>query len=136
VVQEVPDQVGDVFAALVQRRDVDREHVEPEEQVGAEPALAHGGRQVAVRGRDDPHINRDRLAAADPLDRALLEGAQQEDLRLLRQLADFVEEQRPPVGQLEAAGSPPGRAGEGPRLVAKQLAGDHTRGEGRAVDSH
>ena len=42
----------------------------------------------------------------------------------------------PAVGQLEAAEPALGRAGEGPRLVAEQLAGDHARGQGGAVDRH
>src|SRR5438477_435186 len=65
--QEVPHQVGNVFAALAQRRDADREHVEPKEQVGAESAPAGGARQVLVRGGDDADINRDGTMAADPL---------------------------------------------------------------------
>ena len=60
VMQEVPDQIGNVFAAFAQRRDVDREHVQPKEQVGPEAALVHRGRQVPVRGRDDAHVHRDR----------------------------------------------------------------------------
>src|SRR3954468_6964264 len=40
---EVRAQPGDVLAALAQRRQLDREHVEPEEQILAEPARRHLG---------------------------------------------------------------------------------------------
>ena len=53
-------------------------------------------------------------AAADALDDALLQHAQQHHLHFRRQFADFVQKDRPLVGQLKAADPPPGRAGEGP----------------------
>ena len=74
------------------------------------------------------------VAAADALDLALLEDAEQLGLRLQGQLADLVEEERAPVGQLEAADPPGDGAGEGALLVAEQLALDEPRGEGGAVD--
>jgi hypothetical protein len=42
---------------------------------------------------DDPGVDRDRLAAADPLDHPFLEEAQQLDLERQRDVADLVEEQ-------------------------------------------
>src|SRR6516162_9186835 len=39
------------------------------------------GRQVAVRGRDQPHVGPDRLAAAEALERLLLQQAQDLCLR-------------------------------------------------------
>src|SRR5262249_6344160 len=102
VVQEVPDQVGDVLAALAQRRDVDREHVGREEEVGPDPALAACGRQVLVGGRDHAYVHGNDFATADALDGAFLERPQEQYLRLGRQLADFVQKERPAVGQLKA----------------------------------
>ena len=67
VAEEVVGESGNVRAAVAERRDGDREDVQPVEQVGAEPAGLHVGREVAVRGRDDSHVDRDRVAA-DPLD--------------------------------------------------------------------
>ena len=60
------------------------------------------------------------FAAADRLDLALLQRAQQLDLRRQRQLADLVEEQRAAVGLDELAGVLFGGAGEGALLVAEQ----------------
>ena len=60
------------------------------------------------------------LRAADRLDLALLQRAQQLDLRGRRQFADLVEEQRAAVGLDELAGVLVGGAGEGAFLVAEQ----------------
>ena len=101
--EEMPHQVRDVFGALAQRRHRDREHVQAIEQVFAEAAAFDVVDQVAVGGRDDPHVDLDGLAPADRLDLALLDGAQQLDLRRHRQFADLVEEQRAAGGFDELA---------------------------------
>ena len=136
MLEEVADQVGDVFAVFAQRRHTDREDVQPKEQVGPEPPGIYFRFQVPVRGGDDAHVHRDRRRAADALDGPLLQDAEEHYLRLGRQFADFIEENRPLMGQLEATGAPPRRAGEGAGLVAEQFAGDHARRERGAVDSH
>ena len=79
----------------------DREDVQAVEQVRAELPLGDHLRQVTVRRGDEPHIHLDRLAAAEPLELLLLKHAQQLRLQFLRDIADFVEEQRPAVGQFE-----------------------------------
>ena len=66
-------------------------------------------------------------APADALELALLQDAQQRDLRLHRQLADLVEEDGPAVGELEAAEAPLRRAGERAFLVAEELRRDQRR---------
>ena len=107
---------------LAQRRQIDAQHVQPIEQVGAEAPLLHLLAQRPVGRRDDAHVDLDRLRAADAHELALLEHAQQLHLRRRRNLADLVEKERPRVGQLEAPEPPLGRAGERALLVAEQLA--------------
>ena len=119
---------------LAERRELDREDVEPVVEVLAERLLADGLEQVAVGGGDDADVDLDRRRAADPLELALLEDAEQLGLGLRGQLADLVEEERAAVGQLEPAAAPGDRAGEGALLVAEQLALDEPRGQGGAVD--
>ena len=114
----------------------DREYVEPEEQVGAELPLARRFLQVPVGGRHHARVRPQRLAAAHALELALLEDAQQGDLDRRRQLADLVEEDRAPGGQLEAAPPPFQRAGEGALLVPEQLRRDEPLGQRGAVDLH
>src|SRR5205823_5083760 len=53
--------------------------------------------------RHQPHVHPDRLRAAEALELLLLQHAQQLGLQFSRDVADLVEEQRPLVGQLEAA---------------------------------
>ena len=79
-------------------------------EILAEPALGHLGAELAVGRRDQAHVGVQRHRAADPLELAGLEHAQDLGLDRRRQLADLVEEQRAAVGQLEAA-----RACAGPR---------------------
>jgi hypothetical protein len=55
--------------------------VQAVEQVLAEASAFDVVDQVAVGGRDDPHVHLDGLPSADRLDLALLEGAQQFYLR-------------------------------------------------------
>ena len=74
------------------------------------------------------------VVAAEPLEAALLEHAQQLGLRDERQVADLVEEQRAVVGELEAARLAIVRAGERAFLVAEDLRLEQRVGERRAVD--
>ena len=131
--EEELHQVGQVLDALAQRRDADRDDVDAVEQVLAERALAHAALEVDVGGGDQPELHLDRLAAADPLDLALLDGAQQLGLEVELQVADLVEEQRAAVGQLELADLLAHRAGERALLVAEQRALDQLAGDGGDV---
>ena len=133
-VDQVPHEQRDVLAPIAQRRHGERKHVEPVEQIAAEAPLPHFLVQIAVGGGDDAHVDVDRPRAAEPLDLAVLQHAQQLRLQLERQLADLVEEDRAAVGQLEAAGLRRVRAGEGAALAAEQLALDQRRRQRRAVD--
>ncbi len=87
-----------------------------------------------MRGADDARVDRDRLAAADPLDHALLEEAQQLDLQRQRNVADLVEEQGAALRHLDLADVRLDRAGEGAALVAEQLGLQQGLGDGGAVD--
>src|SRR6185295_6108506 len=67
---------------------------------------------------------------------ALLEHAQQRDLDLLGQIADFVEKDRPAIGRFEASEAPLRGAGEGSLLMAEELGGDQRRWDCRAIDGN
>ncbi len=66
----------------------------------------------------------------------ILQHAQQLGLRRRGHLADFVEQQRAAVGQLEAADAAFGGAGERAALVAENFALHQRFGNGGAVDGH
>ena len=88
---------------MPQRRQLDRDHVQPVVEVGAEAALGHLLLEIRVGRRHQPAVDLDRLRAADRDDLALLQRAQQLHLRRERHLADFVEEERAALGDLEQA---------------------------------
>jgi hypothetical protein len=72
-----------------------------------------------VRGRDDADVDANRFATADPFDERILQHAQEADLSVVRQFADFVEEEGAAVGPFEPALSIFRGAGEAPFLVAE-----------------
>ena len=105
------------------------------EQVLAElPARHHVG-QIAVRRRDDPHINRGLdVVGADGLDLSVLQEAQQQRLHAQAHLTHFVEEQRAAMRELELARLVAIRAGEAALHVTEQFGLEQGLGQARAVD--
>ena len=133
LLEEVHGQQRDVLGAVAERGQVDPDHVQAVEQVGAEPALLDLLLQDLVAGRDDPDLDLDRLGAAHALELPGLEDAQQLGLEGGRDVAGLVEQQRPAVGQLEPADLAPLGAGEGTLLVPEQLVLEQRVVEDRAV---
>ena len=133
--QERLDEQRDVLAPLAQRRQLDREHVQPVEQVLAQLAavdrLLADSTLVAAITRTSTDMF---LPPAEAAEDALLQHAQQLHLRRRHHLGDLVEEQRAPVRQLEHAGAPIGGAGERPLLVAEDFALEQRLGNRGAVD--
>ena len=117
--QEVLCQGRDVFAAVAQRRDMDREDAQAKVQVFAELAGRHQLGERPVGGGDDPDVGRTRPCVADRRHLAVLDGPQELDLKCRRNVADLVQEHRPAVGQLEQAFSVLARPGERPRRWPK-----------------
>jgi hypothetical protein len=89
--------------------------------------------EVAVGGRDDAHVHRQRRRAADALDLALLEGAQELRLEARVHLAHLVQEEGAARGLLEAPDTAAVGAREGPLLVPEELALEERLGDGGAV---
>ena len=111
--KQVRDQRQDVVRPVAQRRHVDVHDVEAIEQVLAEPPGGHGLGEVPVGGRDDADVDSCASAVgADRLDFAVLEEAQEERLHPQAHLADFVEEDRAVVRQLQLAHVVAHRVGE------------------------
>ena len=123
----------DVLAAIGQARNVDADDVQAVEQVFAELAGLHQGFQVLVRGGNDAHVDPHRRVAADPVELAIGQHAQQAGLGVGRHVADLVEKQGAAVGLLEAAAALVGRTGESAFLVAEQLGFHQVLGNRRHV---
>src|SRR6185295_7097653 len=129
--QEEIGELRDVLGALAQRRQLDRDDVDSIEEIFAEAAVLHRLLEIDVGGGDQAELGLDRLAAADPLDVALLDRAQQLGLQVAPQSANLVEEQRAVGGELELPELLPVRAGERAALVAEQRAlGELARNRG------
>ena len=125
---------GKVFHMFAQGRHMDVEDVESIVEVGPQLALGNGLAGIAVGGRQHAHVHVLLGARAQPAQLALLENTQQLGLRAGGHLADLVQQQRAPGSQLEAAGPPLDRAGEGALLMAEDLALDQRFRNGGAVD--
>ena len=122
--------------ALAQRGHANRHDAETIVQILAEPAVGDELVEPPVRRRDDARGHPDRLLAADALELAVLQDAQQLRLRRLVQISDFVEKDRAAVGQLELAAPERRRAGERPLLVAEELALDQLGRNRGAIHLH
>ena len=114
---EVLHQERQVIAPLAQGGQVDGEDAQPVKQVGPEPSLGRPSLQVAVGGRDQPHVGPDGLVAPEPLEDLVLEQAQDLGLEGQRHVADLVQEERAAAALLELADAAAVGPGEGALLV-------------------
>ncbi len=83
---------------------------------------------------DDADVDLDRLDAADALDVAFLQHAQDLGLGGRRHVTDLIEENRTAVAQLELAESLGRGAGERAALMAEEFALDQVFRDRRAID--
>src|SRR5579859_1989397 len=134
--QEPVNEHGDIAAAFAQRGHEERDHVQPKIKIFAEGAVLVGGFEVAVGGRNNTDIHLDALVAADRTDFFFLQDAQQLSLQLQRQLANFIEEDRAPVGGLEQSLLRLQSAGEGAFFVPEKFAFNERGNERSAIDGH
>src|SRR5262249_43045962 len=103
-------------------------------EIGTKALRLHFGAQALVGGGDDAHVDLVVVRAADALDLATLEHAQDLRLQIERELADLVEEDRAARCGFEGALARSDRAGEGAALVTEELAFEKLRGNRAAVD--
>src|SRR4029079_11896826 len=118
---EAPDQQLDVLDPFAQQRHVQRKDAQPVVQILAKGAVGQQLLEVAMRRGDDADVDGDRPRASQALDLALLEDTQQLDLHVRRQVANFVEEDRGLIRQLESPDLSREGAGVGALLASEQL---------------
>src|SRR5437867_2325127 len=130
------DQQRDVVLAVSQRGKLDRDDMKPVEQILAETPLLHHLSEVDVGGRDDAHVDLDRLHPAEPHELALLDHAKELRLRLERNVADFVEEDAALVGEVEKALFGIYRTGKGALHMAEERRLQQIGRQIAGVDGH
>ena len=104
---------------IAKRWQVNRVDVEPVIQVAAELPFGDHLFQVPVRGGNQAGIGSNGFVAADAFELLVLQDAQNLGLHHRRHVADFVEEQRAVVAQLELADPFAIRPGKGAFLMAE-----------------
>ena len=134
--QEKFRQRLNVLRPLAQRGEVDLNDVDAVIQVFSETPFFDEGRQVLVRGANDPNIDVVRFGAAHRKDGLIVHGAQQLGLHGHIHVADFIQKQRTLISRHELARIIAHRAGEAPFHMAEQLAFDECVGNGGAVHRH
>ncbi|MNY22422.1 hypothetical protein D3C86_1560330 [compost metagenome] len=116
------EQGGNVLQPLAQRRHAQHHAAEAVVEVEPEAATVDQRLDVAVGGGHEPEIHPPRLPAAQPLDHAVFQHAQQLDLHLHRNIGDFVQEQRAAGCLFELAGLAMSMAArESARRMAEQF---------------
>ena len=125
---------GDVAGAFAERGQRDFEDVEAVVEILAETSGADFVAEIFVRRGDEPQIDAQVFATAEPGEGALLDEAQQLRLDGGRDVGDFIEEKRAAVGAFEVAGARGQRAGEGAFFVAEEFALEQLLGQRAAVE--
>ena len=105
-------------------------------EVAAKRTCCDGVLQVAVRGRQDPHVHAGRGVGANAGDLPRLEHPQELDLCRHWHVADLIEKQRAAVGVFEFADAVARCVGERAPHMAEQFALENVLAERRAVEGH
>src|SRR5262245_47889585 len=100
---KVSDQQRNIFHTLAQRRNLQREDVEPVVEIPAESAFRHSGLQIAISGRNYADVYGNRVRAPDALQFTLLQHPQEGDLGFRRDVADLVQKDGPAIGQFKTS---------------------------------
>ena len=120
--EKVNRQFKQIFSPLRERWQRDVHNVQPVEEVVAKFSSLDQLIEILVRGRDQSHVDFDSSRSADRLERPPLQYTQKFDLSLQRDIADFVQKQRPAMSHFEPTHSVFVSAGEGAFYVSKEFA--------------
>src|SRR5689334_17607255 len=113
---------------------MDRDDVEAVVEVLAKASLGDALDEVAVGGCDEADVEGDGFGAAEALELAFLEDAEEFGLEFEGEVADFVEKEGAALGLFEAAGAVLHGSCVCAADVAEQLGFEKAIGQGVAVD--
>ena len=133
LVEKVVGQHQQIGLPIAKRRHEDREHVEAIVQVFAERPRRDSLLHIFVGGGEETDVHFDGFRAAEALELALLQHAEQLHLRREGQIADLIEKERAAFGQLEAPLLSRVGAREGALLIPEELRLDEAVGQRRAT---
>src|SRR5215471_6952758 len=114
LINEMAREQRDVTQPVAQRGQSDREDIKAVKKVGAEFAFVDQSLERLIGRGYDTDFDANALRAAQSLEDAGLQHAQEPPLYLQRDLADFIQKDRAAVGQLESPRLGRLRSGEGP----------------------
>jgi hypothetical protein len=126
-------QLQDVLASLAERGEREDEHREPVVEILAKPPLANSLTQVAVRRRNDQHVDRTASCFPQRPDFTGFDHGEQLGLQRFGQEPDLVQEQRAPMGGFDQPGAGLARVREGAALEAEQLGLEQGSRDSRAI---
>src|SRR5262249_20090767 len=118
-INEIIYEQWHVLFPFAQRREFDRENVEPIIKITAKGAVRDSRLQITIRRRDHADISVQNFRAADAFKLAFLQNAQQRNLCLSGQIPYFIEKNRAAFGQFEFTQASLKSAGECSFFVAK-----------------
>jgi hypothetical protein len=125
---------ANVLGALAKGGDAQGDNGEAIVEVLAEAALSDFGGEILVGSGDDADADADGEFAAEAVELAFLEDAEELGLGGLGQVAYFIEEEGTGIGEFELAAAEAGGAGKGSLLMAEEFAFHEFVGDGGAVD--
>ena len=133
-VEEFVGDEEDIIGAVAEWGEGDDDDGEAEVEIFAKSAIGDGVLEVRIGGGDDAGVAGEFFAGADGLEAFILEEAEEFDLDLGGEFADFVEEEGAIGGGFDEAFALGGGAGEGPFFVAEEFAFEEIFGDGVTID--
>src|SRR6201993_972512 len=110
-----------VFAAIAQRRQQNRKHVQTVIEIAAKFTLVRHLHEIAIGGSHQPNIDLVSPGAAQALELLFLQNAQQLRLQRRRDIPYFIKKKRALIGQFETANFLRDSASERALLMAKEF---------------
>src|ERR1700722_2648532 len=118
---EVIDQEWDILPTFPQGRYFYKEGLQAIVEILTKCARSDRGFKVAIRGCDHAHVGSNRCRAARALKDLIVQDAEQSGLCLESELANFVQEDCPTLGDLKMTQMPFMRPSEGALFMSEKL---------------
>src|SRR3984957_13386424 len=132
--QEPVGERDNIFLALAEGRDPQRNNIETVVKIVAEAAAFNFGFEVAIRSGNDARVNANSQCTADTLEALLLDEPQKLGLQRGSEIGNLVEKDGAAVGSFETSGLFLDRTGESPAHVAEEFTFEQMFGERSAID--